>query len=57
MADEPQPGQLHTAITEPDGPLSRDDCLEVIVDATGERTTPDLQGPDLTLDTTSPAVA
>ncbi|MFH1569403.1 MAG: hypothetical protein ABIL09_15515 [Gemmatimonadota bacterium] len=37
VADEPHPDQLRLEVQDRDGPVSRDDCLEFMVDATGER--------------------
>ncbi len=36
---DPQPNQLRRAVTEPDGEVWRDDCLELFIDTKGERRT------------------
>lgn len=36
-AEEPHPDQMRREVMERDGPASRDDCVEVMVDATGGR--------------------
>ncbi len=36
-ADEPDAGAIQAAIMDRDGPVYRDDCVEVMIDATGER--------------------